>query len=656
MKNRLLLLVCFCLVSFAVTQFLTAQADCASGPSDFLSLSGKVTNSQGKPVKDVELTVHVNGKAVDLQEKPSTSKAGIYQVELELPHGTLPGAKVEVEMQKPCYGCLHKIAVEKIVEERRDDRGNIRYLAHQSFSLERSITPAFRIATGILILVYGLIAFELMHRTLAAFLGATLLLATTYTLGTFDPGYAIITFQDAMQAIDMNVILLLMSMMIVVGILKNTGVFQWMAYKSYQLAGGNVFILSGSLVVVTAVASAFLDNVTTMLLVIPVTIEIALTLKLNPLTLLMPEVFASNVGGTATLIGDPPNIMIGSYAKLTFMQFIENLAVICAVCLVFTAFYYIFRYRREYAGAKVGDVQSLIARLREEYKITNKTLLVQGGVALGITIMLFIFHGALHMEPSIAAMIGAVILLLVSRVDIVELLERDIEWPTLIFFIMLFIVVAGAEETGLIQVIAEWVKDMSKGSLVTAILLILWVSAIASAIIDNIPFTATMLPIVAYLTTEIPGAQGGILWWALALGGLPRWKWNVDRRQRKRSHRRDGRTGRLPDLFHAVRQGGFRAHARDHCPLFDLASVCDDLTRRYKWRADCRFPPARTKHPAGHGFLPGCFHERASSCNTLVGRVLFSAPAIECTPGNRAFGEVRTEIVLFFFPAPSILQ
>jgi Na+/H+ antiporter NhaD/arsenite permease-like protein len=171
--------------------------------------------------------------------------------------------------------------------------------------------------------------------------------------------------------------------------------------------------------------------------------------------------------------------------------------------------------RRE---GKVADVHEVIDRLREEYQITDHTLLIQGGIILGITIFLFVIHGALHMEPSIAALIGASLLMLISRVDIVEMLEHEIEWPTLIFFMMLFIVVAGAEETGLIQVIADLVKDISRGSLMVAILMILWVSALASAIIDNIPFTATMLPIVGYLGTVVPGAESGVLWWALSLG------------------------------------------------------------------------------------------------------------------------------------------
>jgi Na+/H+ antiporter NhaD/arsenite permease-like protein len=233
---------------------------------------------------------------------------------------------------------------------------------------------------------------------------------------------------------------------------------------------------------------------------------------------MLPEAFASNVGGTTTLIGDPPNILIGSYAKLSFMQFVQNLTIICIICLIFSIFYFLWWYKKEYMKSEVGDVQKMIEHLREEYKITNPKLLTFCLTTLGITIFMFIIHGVLHMEPSIAAMIGASLLLVVSKVDIVEMLEHEIEWPTIVFFMMLFIVVAGAEETGLIQMIADQIKILSKGNLVTAILLILWVSAIASAIIDNIPFTATMLPIVAFLTIEIPGAQSGVLWWSLALG------------------------------------------------------------------------------------------------------------------------------------------
>ncbi|HEX9883413.1 MAG TPA: ArsB/NhaD family transporter, partial [Desulfobaccales bacterium] len=354
--------------------------------------------------------------------------------------------------------------------------------------------------------------------TLAALLGATLMLFLYYTLGVYDSAYFILSFEDAMHAMDMNVVFLLLGMMIIVGVIKKTGMFQWLAYKSYALARGNVFVLAVLFMWITAVISAFLDNVTTMLLMIPVTIEIALTLKINPISFLIPEVFASNVGGTATLIGDPPNILIGSYANLTFGQFALNLTGICTICMIITAVYYVFWYKKDYLQAEVKDVQATIASLREEYHITDRKLLNLCLWLLGLTIFLFIVHGMLHMQPSVAALTGAMLLLVLSRVDIVEMLEHEVEWPTLVFFMALFIVIAGAEETGLIQFIAEWVRNISGGSLMVAIIMVLWVSAIASAFIDNIPFTATMLPIVAFLNQTIPGADSGVLWWSLALG------------------------------------------------------------------------------------------------------------------------------------------
>jgi len=489
-----------------------------SGPSDILVVSGAITNVQGKGIKEAKVDFFLNGQKIEFEEEVTTSKAGRYEAEIKFPSGTLPAAKVELEAKKPSYKTSDEIHLDKIVKEKVDEKGDTYYLSHHNLTLQRTISPAFWIATLVLLAVYAIIAFEVLHRTLAALVGAALLLFITYTAGTFHAEYFILSFEDAMKAIDMNVIFLLMAMMIIVGVTKKTGVFQWLAYKSFQLARGNIFALSGMLMFITAFISAFLDNVTTMLLIIPVTIEIAVTLKINPVTLLLPEAFASNIGGTATLIGDPPNIMIGSYAKLTFMDFVKHLTLINLIALMVVIIYFIYWYKKDYLKAQVRDVPKLVAQLKEEYKITNRTLLVYCSIMMGITIFLFIIHGALHMEPSIAALIGASILLVISRVNIIEMLEKEIEWPTLIFFMMLFIVVAGAEEAGLIQVIANWVKNISGGSLVVAILMILWVSALASAIIDNIPFTATMLPIVAYLTQVIPGAQSGVLWWALSLG------------------------------------------------------------------------------------------------------------------------------------------
>ena len=486
---------------------------------DRLSLAGAVKNLQGKGVKEVEVEVLVNGRQVKPTgaDAVTTGSQGNFLAELSLAAGTLTTARVEVAAHKPSWRPLTPTPV-KLLEAGRDQAGNRLFQAQQQLTMYRQITPAFWIATLVLLLVYLIIALELMHRTLAAFLGAALVMFVSYTAGTFDKRYFILSFEDAMRAIDLNVIFLLMGMMIIVGVLKKTGLFQWLAYKSYALARGNVLILAAILMTVTAVASAFLDNVTTMLLMIPVTIEIAVALKINPIAFLIPEVFASNVGGTATLIGDPPNILIGSYARLSFMDFVTNLTGIVAICMVVTLIYYVYWYKKSYLEAEVKDVPRTIEYLRQEYRITDKKLLLMCLGLLAFTIFLFIIHGVLHMEPSIAALTGAMLLLAITRVDIVEMLEHEVEWPTLVFFMALFIVVSGAEETGLIQAIAEWVQQVSGGSLVVAVLMVLWVSALASAAIDNIPFTATMLPIIAYLNQTIPGAESGILWWSLALG------------------------------------------------------------------------------------------------------------------------------------------
>lgn len=498
-----------------------ASAAQAATPGDRLTLSGAVRDLQGKGVKDVEMEVRVDGHPVQPVGTrnggiASAGKQGSYVAEFALPAGTLPGAKVEVAAHKPNWRAIDPTPV-TVVEAGLDREGNRLFTGTRSFTLYRAVTPAFWIASLILLAVYVIIALEWMHRTLAAFLGAAILLFVTYTAGTFDKGYFILGFEEAVHAIDMNVIFLLMGMMIFVGVMKKTGMFQWLAYKAYALARGNVFVLSFFLQVITAVVSAFLDNVTTMLLILPVTIEIAVTLRINPMVLLIPEVFASNLGGTATLIGDPPNILIGSYTGLTFLQFVRHLTVICVICLIVAGLYFLRWHKRAYGTAEVKDVERTIAYLRAEYRITDQRLMVMGLCTLGFTIFLFIVHGVLHMEPSIAALIGSLLLVTISRQDIVELLEKDVEWPTLIFFVALFMVIAGAEETGLIQMIAEWVRDVSRGNLAVAVVMILWVSAIASAFIDNIPFTATMLPIVAFLTQAL-NVPNHVLWWSLALG------------------------------------------------------------------------------------------------------------------------------------------
>lgn len=511
-------------VSTAVSASETRQQPDAAGKAraELLIITGVVSGIHGKPIHDAEVIVRINGKEIDSDKGHgnrglATSNTGQFYREIHL-GGGVEEADVELDIVKTSFRNIDKFKVDKINFVGKGGDGTPTYEYTGKFVMLREAGPAFYISALVLVFVYILIGFEIIHRTLAAILGAMLMLFITYTVGTFFPEYFIISFDDAMDVVDYNVIFLLMGMMIIVGIMKETGVFQWLAYKSYEYSGGKVWNLVLILIVVTAVSSAFLDNVTTMLLLTPVTVEIALLLGLNPVSLLLPLVLASNIGGTATLIGDPPNIMIGSYAGLTFNDFFLNLTLVICIILLLHIIMMKFIYGKEYSMAKVDNVQALTDKLREEYKITDAKLLKHSLVLVLVVIIFFIAHGALHMEPSIAAMTGAAVLLLISRIDIVRLLENDVEWPTLIFFMMLFIIVGACEETGLIQIIADWVQRLSGGSLITGILLVLWVSAFMSALIDNIPFTATMLPVVAFLTETTPGAETNILWWALALG------------------------------------------------------------------------------------------------------------------------------------------
>ncbi len=520
--KRIIFLFLFCFLIFNAPAF-AQEAENRGEDKDIFYISGAILDSHKEPVKEAEISLLVNGQPhkiiTDHKEsyKTVTSSHGTFQLNFQLPKGAIDSAKIQIEIVKSSYK-------RTTVDFKKEDfavKGNEFYIS-KDIIIQRHLGPAFWIATAVFLIAYALISFELLHRTVAAMIGAATMLILTYTLGTFNPDFHIISFERAIQAIDMNVIFLLMGMMIIIGVLKHTGVFQWCAYMSYKIAKGNVMTLAVISCFFIAITSALLDNVTTMLLYTPVLIEIAIALKINPLSLLIPGIMASNVGGAATLIGDPPNIMIGSYTGLTFMQFVYALTPVCIISMLALVFYNKFFYSKEYKKGRVEDINSFISYLREEYKITDKTLLGYGLFIMAIVVSFFATHGIWHMEVSIPALFGAGILftyaVVTKKVKMLELIEKDIEWTTLLFFIFLFIIVGAVEEVGLLAVIADWVHQLSAGNLTIAICLILWVSAIMSAFVDNIPFTATMLPIVAYLAKVIPGAESNVLWWALALG------------------------------------------------------------------------------------------------------------------------------------------
>ena len=520
-KKKLLFIFLTIIVSFLSTHAFAGHGgnktheDVHIEGGEYVTLTGTILDSHQEPIGEAVIEVSMNGHDVAHVETPHN---GTYLTEFMVEKHAMETASLEVKVHKTGFKT-------KVIELKGADfaRKGEHYYVSEAVSLDRVLGPAFWIATAVFILAYTLITFELLHRTVAAMLGAAVMLCISYTIGTINPAYRILSFERAIGAIDMNVVFLLMGMMIIVGVLKNTGVFQWCAYFSYKLAKGKVFLLTVILMTFTAVASAFLDNVTTMLLLTGVAIEIALSCELNPLYLLIPLVLASNVGGTATLIGDPPNIMIGSYAGLTFMDFVVSLALICVAGMIILFIFTKLVWGKDYtkAQASVANVEEFTAELKEKYKIYDATLLTYGLIIIGFVIFLFLSHGYWHMEVSIAALIGASLLftvgLVTDKVNLFHLIEKDIEWPTLMFFIFLFILVGAVEEAGLLAVVADWILNVSGGNYLLSMTLILWVSAIMSAFVDNIPFTATMLPIVAYLSKVVPGSEN-TLWWALALG------------------------------------------------------------------------------------------------------------------------------------------
>jgi Na+/H+ antiporter NhaD/arsenite permease-like protein len=357
--------------------------------------------------------------------------------------------------------------------------------------------------------VYVLIATEWVHRVKAAVGGALLLLV----IGATDGDHA---FYSKEAGIDWGVIFLLIGMMLIVAILRQTGVFEFLAIWAAKRSRGKPFRLMVLLVVVTAVASAALDNVTTVLLIAPVTFLVCDRLGVSPIPFLIAEVMASNIGGTATLVGDPPNIIIASRAGLSFNDFLVHLApLVVVLMIVFVGLCrLLFRSSFTYDPQRAAEVM----KLRERDAITDRRLLVVSLAVLGVVLIAFVAHTWLHLEPAIVAMAGGLVLLALSRLD-AEKVAKDVEWPTLIFFAGLFIMVGALVGTGVIGVVADAAIDAVGDRLLVASMVLLFASAVLSAIVDNIPYVATMAPIVSELVNASGDPSGSrVLWWSLALG------------------------------------------------------------------------------------------------------------------------------------------
>ncbi|WP_378953529.1 SLC13 family permease [Pelosinus sp. sgz500959] len=364
------------------------------------------------------------------------------------------------------------------------------------------------IAVIVFLLAYALIISEKIHRTVTALAGAVLLIL-----------FQVISQETAFHHIDFNTIGLLIGMMIMVSIVSQTGLFNYLAIMAAKKVNADPVKLLVSLGVLTAIASALLDNVTTVLLMTPVIFSITAQLKVNPIPYLITEILASNIGGTATLIGDPPNIMIGSAVKeLTFSAFANNLALISFFILASTLSILVVIYRKRLKTT--DELKFKVMALDERKQLQDIPLLKKSLFVLALTIGAFCFHQVLHLESATVALSGAVLLLVMTYAKSEHELERifhKIEWLTIFFFVGLFVLVSGLVETGIISILAQDLMKLTEGNSVATAMLILWLSAIASAFVDNIPFVATMIPLIKEMGT-MGVANLEPLWWSLALG------------------------------------------------------------------------------------------------------------------------------------------
>lgn len=364
------------------------------------------------------------------------------------------------------------------------------------------MNPSQIIAVVIFAVTMAAIMTEKIHRTAAAIAGAILLILT-----------GVLSVESGFSYVDGNTLGVLIGMMLFVTVVKNPGIFEYIAIRAAKAVKGRPWALMALFMVITALLSAFLDNVTTVLLIGPMTLAITNMLKLNPVPFFMTQILAANIGGTATLIGDPPNIMIGSAAGLSFNDFILSTGPAVLLVMLATVACFYFIYGRKLQVTR--EAREIILGLDETKAIKDRPLLIKSVVMIVLVVLGFVFHAQLHLESCTIALTAAAIMLLIGRQDLEETVA-GVEWTTILFFTGLFVVVGGLQETGVIQLLADWLMSATHGSLALTLVIILWFSALISAFLDNIPFVATLIPLILAMGNS--GMDIAPLWWAVSLG------------------------------------------------------------------------------------------------------------------------------------------
>lgn len=480
----------------------------SSSQSDAYLLTGRLVDELGRPVTAAEISLET-GEGADPVYVTDSKEDGSWALHFdELPD---PGAGVTIARAHFTEQSIRlgSDAVQHLGETGLHDLGVL--------ALKRQVTAGFWASAAIFLAVLALIAFERLHSTTAALAGMSAIFAVTIYGSAFDSSWFIFDFERALTYVNWEVIFLVLGMMIVIAIIEGTGIFQWTAFQAYRLSGGRIWLLIVVLMMVTAVASALLDNFTTMLLMTPISLQIGLGLGINPLALIIPEVLASNVGGISTLIGTPTNILIGAHAGIGFTDFLINQTVGVVAALVVMAAYVLYHYRAVWRAKSGGISDRLYERLRENAELRDKEALAKSGIVFVLILVGFILGESIHLVPAVPAMIGATVLLVWLNPDVTEMI-RAVDWTTLVFFIAIFIVIGAVQEVGLVSMLAAGAANLIGDSLVGALAFLVFGVGTLSIVVANIPLAASMLPIVDVLTGSIPAAHSKALYYALSMG------------------------------------------------------------------------------------------------------------------------------------------
>ena len=475
---------------------------------DGFVISGHLVDPQEQPVAGARVSAHLQDEDEPLAEAES-QEDGFWALVLT----EVPKEDLTVSIARPHFKSrVHRLGAAELSE--LEETGTYRT---DELTLERKISAGFWAATIIFLAVLLIIAFEKLHSTTAALAGLSAILLVSFIGVAVYPGLFIFDFEQALTYINWEVIFLVMGMMIIVAIIERTGIFQWMAFQAYRLSRGHSWLLVLILMALTAVASALLDNFTTMLLMTPISLQIGLALGINPLALIIPEVMASNVGGISTLIGTPTNILIGAYAGIGFTDFLVYQTGGVILALVAMGGYVLYHYRDEWRKQSGGISPKLYEMLKENAQIEDPGALWKSGLVFLLVLVGFVVGERFHIVPAVPAMIGATVLLIWLKPDVHEMITA-VDWTTLVFFMALFMVVGAVQEVGMISLIATGMSNLVGDNLVLALFLIVFGVGTLSTVIANIPLAASMLPVVEFLSGSIPGGSSNVLYYGVSMG------------------------------------------------------------------------------------------------------------------------------------------